>query len=147
MTWLNNKKQSRSPMSGMFVVANTVRLWRPFFWTRFHLWFSKVSANATTIYPHIDGLMQEKHNSSALAMELRLSCINPSILRNALYYVSVCVQCITIYWMMTVTCRGRGHVYTNRLPIGESIKLSIAESASITSFLSCSSLCLRKWNQ
>ena len=28
---------------------------------------------------HIDGLVQEKHNSRALAMELRLSCTNPSI--------------------------------------------------------------------
>ena len=28
---------------------------------------------------YIDGLMQERRNSSALAMELRLSCINPSI--------------------------------------------------------------------
>ena len=28
---------------------------------------------------HIDGLMQERRNSSALAMELRLSCSNPSI--------------------------------------------------------------------
>ena len=28
---------------------------------------------------HIDGLVQERHNSSALAMELRLSFINPSI--------------------------------------------------------------------
>ena len=27
---------------------------------------------------HIDGLVQERRNSSALAMELRLSCINPS---------------------------------------------------------------------
>ena len=26
-----------------------------------------------------NGLMQERHNSSALAMELRLSCTNPSI--------------------------------------------------------------------
>ena len=25
----------------------------------------------------IDGLVQERHNSSALAMELRLSCLNP----------------------------------------------------------------------
>ena len=30
-------------------------------------------------YIHIDGLMQERRNSSALAMELRLSCTNPSI--------------------------------------------------------------------
>ena len=28
----------------------------------------------------IDGLVQERRNSSALAMELRLSCINPLIL-------------------------------------------------------------------
>ena len=28
---------------------------------------------------HIDALVQEKRNSSALAMELRLSCTNPSI--------------------------------------------------------------------
>ena len=28
---------------------------------------------------HIDGLAQERRNSSALAMELRLSCTNPSI--------------------------------------------------------------------
>ena len=29
-------------------------------------------------HSHIDGLVQERRNSSALAMELRLSCINPS---------------------------------------------------------------------
>ena len=28
---------------------------------------------------HIDGLVQERRNSSALAMELRLSCNDPSI--------------------------------------------------------------------
>ena len=28
---------------------------------------------------YINGLMQERRNSSALAMELRLPCINPSI--------------------------------------------------------------------
>ena len=28
---------------------------------------------------HLDGLVQERRNSIALAMELRLSCINPSI--------------------------------------------------------------------
>ena len=30
---------------------------------------------------HIDGLVQERRNSSALAMELRLSCTNPSVYR------------------------------------------------------------------
>ena len=29
---------------------------------------------------HFDGLVQERRNSIALAMELRLSCTNPSIL-------------------------------------------------------------------
>ena len=28
---------------------------------------------------HIDGLVQERRNSNALAMELRISCDNPSI--------------------------------------------------------------------
>ena len=31
------------------------------------------------IFSYIDGLMQERRNSSALAMELRLSCVNPLI--------------------------------------------------------------------
>ena len=31
------------------------------------------------LHCHFDGLMQERHNSSALAMELCLSCINPLI--------------------------------------------------------------------
>ena len=30
------------------------------------------------IEEQIDGLVQERHNSSALAMELRFSCTNPS---------------------------------------------------------------------
>ena len=32
-----------------------------------------------TTIAYIDGLVQERHNSNVLAMELRLSCINPSI--------------------------------------------------------------------
>ena len=31
------------------------------------------------LWQYIDGLAQERRNSSALAMELRLSCTNPSI--------------------------------------------------------------------
>ena len=31
---------------------------------------------------HIGGLVQERRNSGALAIELRLSCINPSIYNN-----------------------------------------------------------------
>ena len=33
----------------------------------------------TNKWNHLDGLVQERRNSSALAMELRLSCANPSI--------------------------------------------------------------------
>ena len=32
-----------------------------------------------TFFVYIDGLVQVRRNSSALAMKLRLSCINPSI--------------------------------------------------------------------
>ena len=35
---------------------------------------------AMRIVHHFDGLVQERRNSSALAMEFRLSCTNPSIL-------------------------------------------------------------------
>ena len=35
--------------------------------------------NYDVIVLHIDGLVQERRNSSALAMELRLSCTSPSI--------------------------------------------------------------------
>ena len=31
----------------------------------------------TLMHVYINGLVQERRNSSALAMELRLSCINP----------------------------------------------------------------------
>ena len=31
------------------------------------------------VYIHLDGLVQERRNSSALAVELCLSCTNPSI--------------------------------------------------------------------
>ena len=47
----------------------------------FHLFFKIIKTLFTYQIPHshFDGLVQERHNSSALAMELRLSCINPSI--------------------------------------------------------------------
>ena len=42
------------------------------------------------IEAYIDGLVQEKSNSSALAMELRLSCTNPSIYE---WYIFPCGLC------------------------------------------------------
>ena len=45
---------------------------------RWHFRFS-VDTSYWVIFFHIDGLVQEKRNPSALVMELRLSCINLSI--------------------------------------------------------------------
>ena len=36
-----------------------------------------LSCHASDTYLNIDGLVQERRNSSALAVELRLSCTNP----------------------------------------------------------------------
>ena len=44
----------------------------------------------SAIYPAcIDGLLQEKCNSGALAMELHLSCINPSIQSTLIYLTKI----------------------------------------------------------
>ena len=52
------------------------------------------NANGTARYK-IDGLVQEWRNSSALAMELRLSCTNPSILH------IICVIVLTVNQLAT----------------------------------------------
>ena len=50
-------------------------------WTK-TIWISVVSHTVLIFYlPHIDGLMQKRRNSSANALELRLSCTNPSLCR------------------------------------------------------------------
>ena len=49
-----------------------------------------------TMHPkviHIDGLVQERRNSSATAMEFRLSCTNPLL----------CIQCKTVLWVNSLT--------------------------------------------
>ena len=43
-----------------------------------HAMNSKSTVYHTHTVNHVDGLVQERRNSSALAMELRLSCTNPS---------------------------------------------------------------------
>ena len=54
---------------------------------------SKTAAHPWPV-PHVDGLMQKRHNSFALAMELHLSCTNPSICSLIhyvfLHYFSAC---------------------------------------------------------
>ena len=42
------------------------------------LWVRLFSLELYIVYLHLDALVQERRNSSALAMELRLSCTNPS---------------------------------------------------------------------
>ena len=48
-----------------------------------HLWNGNgvwhIMTSWVVFVPHIDGLVQERRNSSVLAMELRLSCIDPSV--------------------------------------------------------------------
>ena len=51
---------------------------------------------------YIDGLLQEKRNSSALAMELRLSCTKPSIHRyHALLYDGMICVCVIMWTPLT----------------------------------------------
>ena len=56
-------------------------------------WSASVSYDMWTVKDgdiyHIEGLVQERHNSSALAMELRLSCTNPSICKDSQEIMSI----------------------------------------------------------
>ena len=63
------------PSENMIFNMKTVQI---FFVEEFHCFVSyQISGNDVKL--HIDEFLLERHNSSALAMELRLSCINPSI--------------------------------------------------------------------
>ena len=70
---------------------------------------------------HINGLVQERHNSSALAMELHLSCINPSISfishkssRNYCYLLTVCdVKIIWCYFI--ILCHQLNAIFKNTI--------------------------------
>ena len=46
-------------------------------WFIYIMFADELAPYSTRPLPDIDGLVQERRNSSALAMELRLSCINP----------------------------------------------------------------------
>ena len=48
--------------------------------------------------PYIDGLVQERRNSSALAMELRLFCTNPSIYSHGIISVWISNRMLTKLW-------------------------------------------------
>ena len=50
---------------------------------------NKMTLEIISIITTKDGLVQERRNSSALAMELRLSCTNPSIYNIHLYQATV----------------------------------------------------------
>ena len=52
---------------------------------------------------YIDGLVQERRNSSVSAMELHLSCTNPSIY-TALKWVTIeSSNCLPPVWLLTIT--------------------------------------------
>ena len=52
---------------------------------------------------HIDGLVQARCNSSALAMELHLSCTNPSICFFFCWYI-ICNNIILTYMACSIWC-------------------------------------------
>ena len=54
-------------------------------------------------WTYIDGLLQERRNSSALAMELHLSCINPLIYHQVMHWIYCSLPLshgyrYTVYW-------------------------------------------------
>ena len=53
-------------------------------------------------HTHIDGLVQKRCNSSALEMELRISCINPYT-----YSLSCLALCVSPWWPLFSTFHGR----------------------------------------
>ena len=55
------------------------RLWKRWRHKIFFIANVRIPIICYAMWHYIDGLVQEKRNSSALAMELRLSCTNPSI--------------------------------------------------------------------
>ena len=61
----------------------------------------------------IDGLVQEGHNSSALAMELCLSCTNPLIyafsLRIEIYTMTLIIQKSLTFFLVTCQIKGTSH--------------------------------------
>ena len=59
------------------------------------------------VVPNIDGLVQERCNSSALAMELRLSCTNPTIYDFLFTNTSDELKFITILIFMVFNIPGK----------------------------------------
>ena len=68
-----------------FSCTNPSAYWNRYEWSQPGTNHNKTQQSANCEYNswdvlYIDGLVQERRNSSAIAMELRLSCTNPSIL-------------------------------------------------------------------
>ena len=57
-------------------------------WASTLVWIYRRICESKLYIPHIDGLVQERRNSSALAMELCLSCINSSICSSQVLIIS-----------------------------------------------------------
>ena len=65
---------------------------------------------SAALWGQIDGLVQDCSNSSALAMELRLSCTNPS------KYQRYHVVLFSTLWKITIVTLYRNCLYVCRLP-------------------------------
>ena len=66
-----------------------------------------------SVLEHIDGLVQERRNSIAKALELRLSCTKPSICP-AIFYRGL-GPCLSIQCIPHNLCHGLGYVFSNWL--------------------------------
>ena len=67
-----------SQMNSLLTGINNMRITRDTIITEIKSWIKTyLDCHLRLMIAQIDGLMQERHNSSADAMELRLSCINP----------------------------------------------------------------------
>ena len=80
----------------MYSPATRFNIYKPCLNGRF---IQQQQTDESTVWNHwldIDGLVQERRNSSALAMELHLSCINPSIYDLYSLANKICLFCLAI---------------------------------------------------
>ena len=106
--WTKNYKK--------YIDGNSAYIWCSFWYILVRIWLLNAAnelksrwanQNITCFKLHIDGLVQERRNLSAFAMELRLSCSKPS-----LYYDALIGFFISADWMQRNTsCHSNGIVH------------------------------------
>ena len=84
-------EKKRCHLSNQLTAKLVLNVWYSKFWKKKHLFCHTSLKTTKTLFwwcmttTYFDGLVQERRNSHALAMELHLSCTNPSTW--CLYYV------------------------------------------------------------